>query len=90
MPNNLNEEVCECLQHAENCARQAATETDLKLKEDFLALERSWLSLARSYEFTERLTDFLKRGTRGEERSKPEHHANRQNCLFGCLPMLLP
>ena len=52
MLNNLNEEVSECLQHAENCARQAATETDPKLKEDFLALERSWLSLAPSYEFT--------------------------------------
>jgi hypothetical protein len=57
---NLSEQIRECLQHAEDCARKAATQTDLKLKEDFLALERRWLYLARSYEFTNRLTDFSK------------------------------
>jgi hypothetical protein len=56
--NNLSEHVRECLRHAEDCARQAATQTDGKMKEDFLDLERRWLSLARSYEFTERLDDF--------------------------------
>jgi hypothetical protein len=56
--NNLSEEVRECLQHAEHCARKAAAQTDSKLKEDFLDMERRWLSLARSYGFTERLTAF--------------------------------
>jgi hypothetical protein len=56
--NNLSEQIRECLQHAEHCARQAAAQTNSKLKEDFLEMERRWLFLARSYEFTERLTDF--------------------------------
>ena len=56
--NNLSEQIRECLQHAEHCARQAAAQTNCKLKEDFLEMERRWLFLARSYEFTERLTDF--------------------------------
>jgi len=55
---NRSEQVRECLQHADDCARQAAAHTDPKMKEDFLDLERRWLSLARSYEFTERLGDF--------------------------------
>ena len=53
-----SEQVRECLQHADDCARRAAAQTDAKIKEDFLDLERRWLSLARSYEFTERLDDF--------------------------------
>jgi hypothetical protein len=56
--NNLSEQVRECLQHADDCARQAAAQTCAKLKEDFLDLERRWLSLARSYEFSDRLDDF--------------------------------
>jgi hypothetical protein len=55
---NLSEEVRECLEHAEDCARRAAAQTDAKMKEDFFDLERRWLSLARSYQFTERLDDF--------------------------------
>jgi hypothetical protein len=58
MLKNLSEEVRQCLQHAEDCARQAAAQTCPKLKQDFLDMERRWLSLGRSYEFTERLADF--------------------------------
>jgi len=58
VPNNLSEQIRECLEHAEECARKAAAQTDPKIKADFLDLERRWLLLARSYEFTERLTDF--------------------------------
>ena len=58
MLNNLSEQVRDCLKHAEDCARQAAAQTDPRLKEDFLDLERRWLHLARSYEFTEQLGDF--------------------------------
>ena len=58
MPNNLSEQIRECLEHAEECARKAGAQTDPKIKADFLDLERRWMLLARSYEFTERLTDF--------------------------------
>jgi hemerythrin-like domain-containing protein len=54
---NLSEEIRECLQHAEDCARKAAAQSCPNLKQDFLDLEQRWLYLARSYEFTERLTD---------------------------------
>jgi hypothetical protein len=55
--NNLSEEIRECYQHAEDCARKAAAQSCPKTKQDFLELEQRWLYLARSYEFTERLTD---------------------------------
>jgi hypothetical protein len=58
MLNNLSEQVRECLEHAQDCARVAAEQTCAKRKEEFLDLERRWLSLARSHEFTERLDDF--------------------------------
>jgi hypothetical protein len=50
--------IRDCLQHAEDCARQADAQTDPTLKQDFLDTERRWLLLARSYEFTQRLGDF--------------------------------
>jgi hypothetical protein len=56
VPNNLTEQIRECLQGAEQCARQAAAQSDPKLKAEFLKLEQRWLALARSYEFTEGLT----------------------------------
>ena len=58
MLNNQSEHIRECLEHAEDCARKAAAQTDPRLKEDFLDMERRWLFLARSYEFTENLVDF--------------------------------
>jgi hypothetical protein len=58
MLRNLSEEIRECHQHAEDCARSAAAQTDPKIKDDFFNLEIRWLFLARSYEFTERLGDF--------------------------------
>jgi len=56
--NNLNEKIRECIEHAEDCARKAAAQTDPKLKQDFWILERRWLSLARSYKFTDRMSGF--------------------------------
>jgi hypothetical protein len=57
--NCLSEQIRElCYRDAEDCARQAANQTDPKLKEDFLDTERRWLFLARSYEVTQRLGDF--------------------------------
>ena len=68
MLNNLSVQVRECLQHAEHCARQAAAQTNSKLKEDFLEMEQRWLFLARSYEFTERLGDFSNEAKRNTEK----------------------
>jgi hypothetical protein len=58
MLNNLSAEIRECYHLAHDCARQAATQTDPKLKQDFLDAEGRWLFLARSYEFTEQLGEF--------------------------------
>jgi hypothetical protein len=57
---SLSDQVRECLRHAEDCARQAASHSDPKLRQDFLDMEARWLKLARSYELTERLADFSK------------------------------
>ena len=61
---NLSEQIRECLQHAEDCARKAAGYADPKLKQDFFDLELHWRFLARSYEFRERQTDFSDETTR--------------------------
>jgi hypothetical protein len=72
--NNLSEQIRECLQHADDCARRAAEQTCPTLKEDFLDLERRWLSLARSYEFCDRLDDFTaETKRRAGDLAKPAH-----------------
>ena len=60
MLNNLSQQIRDCLQHAEDCARKAAAHTDPALRDDFLRLEKRWLDLARSMEFAERLNSFTK------------------------------
>jgi hypothetical protein len=47
MLKSASEEIRNCYGHAETCARQAAEQTDPKLREDFLALKAAWLKLAR-------------------------------------------
>jgi hypothetical protein len=58
--NNLSEQIRDCLQHAEDCARKAAAQTDPALRDDFLRLEKRWFGLARSMEFVESLNSFTK------------------------------
>ena len=60
MLNNLSEKMRECLQHAEDCARKAAAQSDARLRDDFLRLEKRWLDLARSFEFGKSLDIFTK------------------------------
>ena len=61
MLNNLSEQIRECLQHAEQCARKAAERpNDSSSRQDFLRLEKRWLELARSIEFGESLDTFTK------------------------------
>jgi hypothetical protein len=50
----LTEEIRKCHEKAKDCAGKAATQTDPKLKQDFLSLEEHWLLVARSY--TKRLS----------------------------------
>ena len=47
MLKSVSEEIRNCYAHAETCARQAAEQTDPKLREDFLRLKAAWLKLAR-------------------------------------------
>ena len=58
MLETLSEQIRECYDHAEQCARKAAAQTNPRLKQDFLDMERRWLALARSYELSQRLGDF--------------------------------
>src|SRR5262249_15478767 len=59
MLNNLSDQIRECLEHAEDCARRAAERPDgSPLKQDFLNLEKRWLDLSRSFQLGERLDDF--------------------------------
>jgi hypothetical protein len=59
--NKLSEQIRDCLQHAEDCARKAAAQSDPVLRKDFLLLEKRWLGLARSFEFSESLNNFTKK-----------------------------
>jgi len=54
MLESVSEQVRECYEHAEDCARKAAAQTDLKLKKHLLNLEEHWLFLARTYAYHER------------------------------------
>jgi hypothetical protein len=57
----ISEQIRECLEAAENCARKAAALPDSSaFKQDFLNLEQRWLELARSIEFGESLDRFTK------------------------------
>jgi hypothetical protein len=60
MLNNLSEQIRECLEHAEVCARKpAALSAGSPLHEDYLRLEKRWLKLARSFGFTDQFSAFM-------------------------------
>jgi hypothetical protein len=58
MLENLSEQIRNCYEHAEFCARKATEQSDPLLKRDYLELEQRWLTLARSYDLSERASDF--------------------------------
>jgi hypothetical protein len=74
MLESLSEQIRECYEHAEECARKAAAQSDPGLKQDFLDMEQRWLSLARSFEFSRRLGDFSaeRRVTKAEKPPEAE------------------
>ena len=53
-----SDEVRECLRQAGDCVQQAASQTDPKLRQDFLIIGACWLKL--SYELLQRLANFSK------------------------------
>jgi hypothetical protein len=83
MLTNLSRQIRECLQHAEDCARNAATQTDLKLKEDFLDMERRWLALMQTYDFTQRLGDFSHEAKRNVDKLQVQRSASITPFLRG-------
>jgi hypothetical protein len=65
MLNKPSEQIRECLEHAEDCARKAAAQPDgSSLKQDFLNLQKHWRSLAQSVQLSEQLTDFTNESKR--------------------------
>jgi hypothetical protein len=64
MLNNLSEQIRECLEHAEDCAREASAQPNgSPVKQDYLNLEKRWFDLARSFELGEQPTDFKRRAS---------------------------
>ena len=65
MLNNLSGEIRECLEYAEDCAREAAAQPNgSSVKQDYLNLEKRWFDLARSFELGEQPTDFTNEAKR--------------------------
>jgi hypothetical protein len=53
MLESLNDQVRECLRHADDCVQQAASQTDPKLRRNYLIIGTCWLKL--SYELSDQL-----------------------------------
>jgi DNA-directed RNA polymerase subunit RPC12/RpoP len=81
VPNNPSKQVRECLQHAEECAREAAElPNGSPSRRDFLQLEKRWLGLARSIEFGEQLDSF----TKNSARPNPPRSATMRPFSYRC------
>jgi len=61
----LSNRVRECLRQAEDCVQQAASQTDPKLRQDYLIIAACWLKLSRE------LADFSKPERQGQEFTAP-------------------
>jgi hypothetical protein len=48
----------ECRQYAEQCARNAQSQSNPQVRQSYLEMQKRWLGLASSYEFSEQL-EFL-------------------------------
>ena len=63
MLSSLSDQLRECVCHAEDCVQQSASQTDPKLRRDYLIIGACWLKL--SYELSDQLADFSKsKGTK--------------------------
>jgi hypothetical protein len=43
----LSDQVRECLRHAEDCVQRAGSQTDPKLRQDYLTIAACWLKLSQ-------------------------------------------
>jgi hypothetical protein len=59
MLQKLGEYISACLQRADLCKEAAASETDDRVRRQFLHLEQQWQHVAKTYEFIETLEQFL-------------------------------
>ena len=83
--NNLSEQIRECLQHAEECAREAAElPNSSPFRQDFLQLEKRWLELAGSIEFGEELDGFIKNGAKSNPKPNPLKSATMLPFSYRC------
>jgi hypothetical protein len=58
MLESLSEQVRECIRQAEDCLQQAASQTDRKLRRNYLIIAACWLKL--SHELSELPANFSK------------------------------
>ena len=72
MLESLNDHIRECLRHAEDCVQEAASQTDPKLRRDYLIIGGCWLKL--SYELSDHFA------------SKPSVDATRNQPLHSDKP----
>ena len=85
MLNNLSEQIRECLQRAEECAREAAElPNSSPFRQDFLQLEKRWLELAGSIEFGEELDGFIKNGAKSNPKPNPLKSATMLPFSYRC------
>jgi len=77
MLESLSEQIRECYEHAEECARKGAAQTNPRLKQDFLDMERRWLALAKNFEFSRRLGDFSNEAKRHGTSAPPPGKTER-------------
>jgi hypothetical protein len=65
----LSDHVRECIGHAEHCVQQAASQTDPKLRQDYLIIAACWLRL--SQQLSEPLADFSQPERQGQQFAAP-------------------
>ena len=85
MLNNPSEQIRECLQCAEDCARKATElPNSSPFRQEFLQLEKRWLELARSIEFGEQLDSFSKNSAKSNPKRNPLRSATMRPFSYRC------
>jgi len=83
--NNPSEQIRECLQHAEECAREAAAlPNSSPSRQEFAQLEKRWLELAGSIEIGEQLDSFTKNSANSNPKPNPLKSATMLPFSYRC------
>ena len=53
MLQKLGDHIRASYERAAQCAEQAKTEANVKIRDDLLRMEKTWIHLAKSYEFVQ-------------------------------------